>query len=370
MTASDGVAERTYTVTVTRAAYSCAAPDLSDRGEIWTGTLTVGESAGGSSEYGYSASGVGHGDLSDAMFNTISDSYAVDGVLLESGTGALLFSLESQLASADSGNLRLHVCDAEFEFGDATYSMDAFHDYAWSGTGLDWSTAATVSLALSSASIDATLSGLELAEEEGGAVALNEAFDPVELEYTASVANTVAQVTVTPAVNDAYATVEYLDGNDNPLIDADGVKAGQQVNLRVGANVIGVRVRAQDGTTTRTYRVDVSRTAFVCAAPDLSDRVEIWTADLTVGRPAGLAGYSRDSYGHLSDRFFNTRPDSLTSNYHHEIDRIVVDSSTEGLKFSLDEKRLSDVNSRGFLLHVLRCAFRVRRGDLFRRRRI
>ena len=113
--------------------------------------------------------------------------------------------------------------------------------------------------------------------------ALNEPFDPVELEYTASVANTVAQVTVTPAVNDANAALEYLGGDGNPLVDADSVADGQQVNLEVGENVIEVRVTAQDETTTQSYTVTVNRAAFACAAtPDLAGRPEVWSGSLTV----------------------------------------------------------------------------------------
>ena len=217
VTAQDGTTQ-TYTVTVTRAAYACAAPDLSDRIDVWTGTLTVGAL---SRFYGY-LPGTNTGGLSVTMFNTISGSYTIDNVLLDSGSGGLLFSLDGQLASADSGNLRLHVCDAELEFGDAGYSGNTDHDYAWSGTGLDWSTAATVELALSLDPLtDATLSALELADDEGGAVALNETFAPGEAVYTASVANRVGQVTVTPAVSHAFATVDYLDGAGAALADAD-----------------------------------------------------------------------------------------------------------------------------------------------------
>ena len=148
----------------------------------------------------------------------------------------------------------------QLALGDASYSGGGTqHDYTWRDAGLDWSAATTVSLALSDALAVASLSGLELADDEGGAVALNETFDPDGTAYTASVADAVGQVTVTPATRDPDATVDYLDGNGNPLADADGAADGFQVNLEVGDNVIGVRVRARDGTTTRTYTVTVSR---------------------------------------------------------------------------------------------------------------
>ena len=188
------------------------------------------------------------------------NSYTIDLVQVAAATGSLKFSLNHELAGADSGKLVLHVCDVQLALGDASYSGGGTqHDYTWRDAGLDWSAATTVSLALSDALAVASLSGLELADDEGGAVALNETFDPDGTAYTASVADAVGQVTVTPATRDPDATVDYLDGNGIALADADGVTDGFQVNLEVGDNVIGVRVRARDGTTTRTYTVTVTR---------------------------------------------------------------------------------------------------------------
>ena len=79
--------------------------------------------------------------------------------------------------------------------------------------------------------------------------------------YDASVANAVAEVTVTPTENNTGATIEYLDGSDMTLADADTSDTVQQVELAEGANVIKVKVTAADGTTTQTYTVTVNRTA-------------------------------------------------------------------------------------------------------------
>ena len=292
VTAEDETTTRTYTVTVNRAEFACTAPDLSGLTEAWTGTVTVGSIADG--VHGYFPDGL-VGGLSGTMFDAVSNSYTIDGVAVDSGDGTLYFSLNRELAGADSGYLRLHVCDAQFALGDARYSGNARHDYDWSGTGLDWSTAATVELALSlDVSTDAALSALELADDEGGAVALNEPFAADDTVYTASVANRVGQVTVTPAVNDANATVDYLDVDGAALADADGVTDGFQVSLEAGDNVIGVRVTAQDVRTTRTYRLTVRRAEFVCTAPDLSGRPGVWSGTVTVGEsPPAFTDTSR-----------------------------------------------------------------------------
>ncbi len=105
------------------------------------------------------------------------------------------------------------------------------------------------------ASQDATLSALVLS-----GVRLNEAFSSATTSYTASVGYTLERITVSPTTNEDQATLVYLDGNDIPLSDADPA-GGFQVDLAVGQNVIQLKVTAQDGTTTRTYTVTLTRTA-------------------------------------------------------------------------------------------------------------
>ena len=96
-------------------------------------------------------------------------------------------------------------------------------------------------------STDATLSGLTLSGVDFGT------FASATTSYTASVANSVSQTTVTPTVSDSGASyLIKLDGVE----DADGV-----ISLRVGSNVITVEVTAEDDSTTQTYTVTVTRAA-------------------------------------------------------------------------------------------------------------
>ena len=108
------------------------------------------------------------------------------------------------------------------------------------------------------ASADATLSGLTLSEGR-----LSPVFPSGTTAYTASVGYTVSRITVTATTTDSGATVTFLDGNAAALADAAGVTNGHQVDLEVGANVIKVKVTAEDGDTTRTYTVTVTREATV-----------------------------------------------------------------------------------------------------------
>ena len=93
----------------------------------------------------------------------------------------------------------------------------------------------------------ATLSALSLS-----GVTLTPAFASGTTAYTASVANSVTETTVTASASDANASVEVML---NGVVDEDGV-----VVLAVGdGNVIAVEVTAEDGETTQTYMVTVTR---------------------------------------------------------------------------------------------------------------
>lgn len=98
----------------------------------------------------------------------------------------------------------------------------------------------------------AALKGLNL---EPASVSLVPAFAASTESYTASVGNAVTTVQVTPTVNHADAAVTV-----NGAAVASG-QASQPIDLSVGANTITIVVTAQDGTTTKTYTVVVTRAA-------------------------------------------------------------------------------------------------------------
>ena len=123
---------------------------------------------------------------------------------------------------------------------------------------------------------DATLSSLTLSGVDFGA------FDPAATGYTAEVANGVAETAVTPTTNHDGATHAIkLDG----AADEDGT-----VSLAVGSNAIAIKVTAEDGNTTRTYTVTVTR-----AAPPLS-------ADTTLSNLA-LSGIDFGAFDEATTRY-------------------------------------------------------------------
>ena len=114
----------------------------------------------------------------------------------------------------------------------------------------------------------ATLSNL-VVNDGASDLTLSPVFATATLSYTASVANSIAQVTVTPTTTHDGATVAYFDASDTELTDADeDPVTGFQASLDVGANTIKVKVTAQDDNTTETYTVAVTRAARAPDAPE------------------------------------------------------------------------------------------------------
>ena len=122
------------------------------------------------------------------------------------------------------------------------------------------------------ASTNANLSNMALSSG-----ILSPAFSPAILSYTASVANAISSITVTPTVQDANATVMV---NGNPVTSGN---ASGPITLSIGHNVVPIVVTAQDNATTRTYTVDILRAGNV---------------NITA-----TAGQVTDAYGTLADAF-------------------------------------------------------------------
>ena len=137
-------------------------------------------------------------------------------------------------------------------------------------------------------STDATLSGLALEDaSDDSTITLTPGFQSGTTGYAASVANEVDKVTVEPTTSDSNAAIAWLNASNATITDADTNKRGQQVALGVGSNTIKVKVTAEDGNTTLTYTLTVTR----AAAP-------VWSTTLTIGVRDATRGYS-DSAGGL-----------------------------------------------------------------------
>ena len=193
-------------------------------------------------------------------------------------------------------------------------------------------------------SSDATLSALTVTA--GGTDLVTFASD--DTDYTAAVANTVAEVTVTAETTDSGATVVYLDGSNVTLDDAETGVDGHQVTLAEGDTIIQVKVTAED-TTTLTYTVVVSRAAASTCTLNTGD---LWCGVVTVGTvdflALGIIGYGFTSnVGALSDTTFSVGSNDYTIGAVH-----TGAGSTAGVLTISLASALTDADKAKLVLHI------------------
>ena len=136
--------------------------------------------------------------------------------------------------------------------------------------GFDW-----IKVLVGTVSTDTTLRSLALSDEVGNPVPLDPTFAAATTGYAAVVGNDVARITLVAKKGNEEADIAWLDGNDMALDDADGATDGFDVDLDRGANVIKMKVTAEDDATMQTYQVTVTRAATnVCErTPQVRDAI-------------------------------------------------------------------------------------------------
>ena len=167
---------------------------------------------------------------------------------------------------------------------------------------------------------DANLAALELLHTANSQILFNETFSPSTTSYTAEVPHYADVIEIDPDLSDSNAGYVIQDGDGNTLTDAYPVTllgsdntSEFMVTLAVGANTFKVVVTAEDGNTTKTYTVVVTRAAQATGT-------EIWSATLTSGANKGYCdGVTLDSgcdYGSLSDEDFTPGQHGLCGQEH------------------------------------------------------
>ena len=137
---------------------------------------------------------------------------------------------------------------------------------------------------------------------------LNETFFSDTYIYTADVANSVDEVTVTATKNHTGANVVYQDASANMLEDANTTTDGHQVELDEGTNTFVVKVTAENTASTQTYWVTVTRAA--------GGSAPVWSATMTAGDTRVGHGYDATdtpAIGTLDDVDFNYGPTPETT---------------------------------------------------------
>ena len=119
-------------------------------------------------------------------------------------------------------------------------------------TAPDGITTETYTLSVTRGAANANASLANLVPSAG---TLTPSFAATTYTYTAGVASGTGSLTITPTAADSTATIKV---NGNTV--ASGSPSGA-ISLNVGANIITTMVTAQDGVTTQTYTLTVTRSA-------------------------------------------------------------------------------------------------------------
>ncbi|MGE6228489.1 cadherin-like beta sandwich domain-containing protein [Paenibacillus chitinolyticus] len=216
VTAQDGITEKTYTVTVTRAAPLSSNADLSNL--VLSGAALNPGFASGTITY---TSSVAYGVTTLDVTPTVADSTAtvtVDGRPVTSGSASTV--------TLNVGPNPIPVVVTAENGATKTY---------------------TVTVTRAAGSNNADLSGITMS----GGASLSPVFAPGTTSYTVDVPNSVFGLDVTPSVADSTATLE---------VNGAAVTSGTPVpvTLNVGSNTVTLLVTAQDGTP-KTYTLTITR---------------------------------------------------------------------------------------------------------------
>ena len=238
VTAADGTTTKTYTLTVTREAASSNA-DLS--GLVLAGSVL------------------------SPSFDAATTSYTAT-VMNAIDTVTITPTSDDAGATISISGLTLVSGSPYTPIGTLAVGSNPFNLLVTAADGITTKTY-TLTVIREVASSNADLSGLVLAGS-----ALSPSFDAATTSYTATVANAIDTVTITPTSDDAGATISIsgftlVSGSPYTPI---GV-------LAVGSNPFNLLVTAADGTTTKTYTLTVTREA-VSSNADLSALVLAETA--------------------------------------------------------------------------------------------
>jgi len=254
VTAEDGVTQQTTTVTVVRASASAAADATLSALVVSSGTLSP---AFGSGTLAYVTT-VPYATASITVTPTATQANAV--ITIQGNTVAS-GSSSSALALAVGNNTIAVVVSAADGSSVTTYTLSITRAPAVSNV--------------------ATLSGLDIS-----AGALSPAFAIGTTSYTASVANGVSSLTLTPTATSSGASIRV-----NGVTVASG-NASTALALAVGSNTLSVVVTAQDGATTATYTVLVSRASAAVSSVATLSALVLSSGTLTPVFASGTASYT------------------------------------------------------------------------------
>ena len=335
---------RPFAATAAALLFASLAPAEAQVQTVMSGTMTAATNARfGTTWIGFDYDTVSPGSLTKREFSSRDISFEIDQLVYgASGTNADVLALRitsiGNLARPirENPGLTLTVDGRRFSLDDAanTFTSGESRTFTWSNSGITWSNGDTVSVSL----VQETTTRLTTLGLSNNA-SLNETFDPDTLDYTATVANSVRRITLTPTPSETGATIEYLDRNDRRLTDASTSTLGFQVDLIPGDNLIKVKVTGRNRLT-RTYTLTVTRAAGTALEPNPplpAGATVIYTGTLDVvdvnnigvaigGTPSPRPTFSLGRYRGIETLY-----------YHPDNNRFALRNKTNGTYESIDE---------------------------------
>ena len=249
-------------------AYTCTTPNLAGRTEVWTGTLTVAtvEIEGTGFGYGFNRmphGGGNYGVLSDTSFDFGGTSYTIASVVLAiapSPIPGLVVMLDRPLPDTEQKMLRLHVCGDTFDLASVgvnhPYISHRDKRYWWANPGIDWSSATTVSLALSATALGVSVGDAQVREGPDAALAFRVTLDrasaaPVTVDYATQDGTAVAAAADYTATS---GTLTFVPGETAKTVTVavfdDAHDEGAETLTLTLSNATGARI--EDATATGT----------------------------------------------------------------------------------------------------------------------
>ena len=270
---------------------TCGTPDLGGRVEVWSAVLTVEALFAGTIAYGYGyieQPNISGGELSDESFELDSRTVTVTELRENAGDVGISINVNPSLLPSFT-SLRLHFCDSALDFADGRAQTNGlfwrFVDNDQPGT-FDWSSTSSIAVALSLPSnSDAT------------------GHPSIEGDPKLRSMLTAGRGTIDDAngLDDADYSYQWIriDGT-NELDISDAVDATYTTTSDDVDKLLKVVVTFTDDhgySETRSSNLIGPVTALSCSAPSLGQRIEIWSAVLTV--EALFAGTIVYGYGYI-----------------------------------------------------------------------
>ena len=295
--------------TVASAVAACPVPDFAGRRKIWTAVLTMGDFTSGPVSYrGYGRFPDARGDgggLDPAMFTIGLNEYEIEFLAVDAIRLYFSLPLGAIWRTPATAALRLHVCNAPYDFSDSHFAWDGrsnvIPEHSWD-TALDWSSVSTRTVHLSlpdnrSATGAPVITGTAEVGQvlDVGVAGIEDEDGLYDVEYAYQWVRVAA---------DGTSNEEDISGATAATYTLTADDVGKKVKVEVSFTDDFGSDEQRPSAPTATVTAAASA---VCAVPSLSGRNVIWTGSMTVAVDpdnAGVFGFESGSFGTLDDQTF------------------------------------------------------------------